>query len=96
MGLQYGGDYSGMRKISVQDLFRSDKDMAISRTWIRDPFWYNFGMINYQRGSLQLVLLWFPIFIASFLIHGTFVLRNHLLFTVLIFNYPTAQTRHPG
>ena len=31
MGLQYGGDYRGMRKISVQDLFRSDQDMTISR-----------------------------------------------------------------
>ena len=41
MGLQYGGDYRGMRKISVQDLFRSDQDMTISRIWMRDPFWYD-------------------------------------------------------
>lgn len=41
MGLQYGGDYRGMRKISVQDLFRSDQDMKISRIWMRDPFWYD-------------------------------------------------------
>ena len=76
MGLQYGGDYRGMRKISVQDLFRSDQDMTISRIWMRDPFWYD----KLSKGGLQLVLLWFPIFIASFLIHDTFVLRNHPFF----------------
>ena len=76
MGLQYGGDYRGMRKISVQDLFRSDQDMTISRIWMRDPFWYD----KLSKGGLQLVQLWFPIFIASFLILGTFVLRNHPFF----------------